>query len=58
MDDKTLKCKCGKGAASIQDKLCGFCRRSLLSAAQRRKGGIKGDTCTFEQYQKVKRPNQ
>lgn len=52
-----MKCKCGKGAAGRHDGICGFCRRSLLSAAERRKGRIRGDTCTFEQWLKIKRPS-
>ncbi|AUR82765.1 hypothetical protein NVP1271B_67 [Vibrio phage 1.271.B._10N.286.54.B4] len=50
-----IVCGCGKGYASHFDRLCRFCRESLVRRAVARKVGVthRGDGITIEQYLKA-----
>lgn len=51
----TLKCDCGRGAASEVDHQCKFCRETHFSRTDAKRVGVKhrGDGMTLEQALKI-----
>lgn len=51
-----IKCRCGKGHASVYDNLCRFCREKLVRRSEARKVGVKhrGDGMSVDQLRVLK----